>query len=95
MAHIHVTRDGEKIRLCDLTDQHLVSIIRYHRRRAAKGVEVRVGARLLTSDDIYADVDIVYGKRALDALDHDYYLEELRRRGLRLPEPADTVDPTK
>lgn len=48
---IWTTKDGQRIRICDMTDEHLLNAIRFFRRKGAayKEASVAVGYRVLSS----------------------------------------------
>lgn len=82
---IHTTKDGRQIPLQELGDRHLLNIIQRNRRLARNGLRVVSG--FMTgglAEDVDADVDVLYGRDALKALNHLAYITEARRRGLKL-----------
>ena len=77
--HIHTTRDGQQIPLRQLTDGHLLNILRYQHRKAEEGLVVGSG----WGGDMYADE--LYGEEVLQKLNHNLYVCEAFRRDLKLP----------
>ena len=75
---VHVTKDGEKIKLCKMTDSHLDATIRLFERRAKEGITVRTGGSC--AEDMFYDEDTLYGEDALEALEYDEYVKERDRR---------------
>jgi len=72
---VHTTKDGKKIRLCDMTDDHLSATIRLFERRAEEGVTVRMGGGCC-AEDIWYDEDTLYGDDALEQLGYADYVKE-------------------
>ena len=76
---IHTTKDGTKIKLCDMTDSHLAATIRLFERRAKEGVTVRMGGGSC-AEDMWYDEDTLYGDEALEELGYSDYIKERDRR---------------
>lgn len=76
---VHITRDGTKIKLCDMTDAHLAATIRLIERKANEGIVVRYGGGTC-ADDIWYDEEYLRGEDALKYMDHAKYIEERDRR---------------
>ena len=76
---VHVTKDGDKIKLKDLGDGHLGHILRLIKKRAQEGVKVRYGGGT-SPDDMWYDEDILTGEDALRKLHYYEYLAEFERR---------------
>ncbi len=74
---VHVTRDGQEIPINQLTDRHLLNILRYHHRVTDEamswGPPDRVPAALDPEEVI------------LSGMGHHYYVCESVRRGLQKP----------
>lgn len=79
MSHVHTTKDGEQIPLKKLTTTHLSYIIAHNKKRAKEGVDIICGS-VGFWDEPFADFHRVYGESALDALNHEEYEKELKRR---------------
>lgn len=71
-VRIHTTKDGTKIKLCDLTDSHLASTIRMLERKASEGITVRMGGGSCP--------DHIEGKIALEHMGYADYVKERDRR---------------
>jgi hypothetical protein len=76
----HVTRDGEIIPLRNLTDSHLVNIIKYIKRRAKEGICVVSACYGVDMMDMDFIEEVFHGQNALDIMNYDAYINELNRR---------------
>lgn len=79
VVKVHVTKDGEKIKLCKMTDSHLDATIRLFERRAKEGITVGTGGGSC-AEDMFYDEDTLYGEEALEVLEYDEYVKERDRR---------------
>mgnify|MGYP000350743523 CR=1 FL=1 len=75
----HTTKDGKKIKLCDLELSHLENIIKMIERKSIEGLRVAYGGGSC-ADDFYYDEDVLRGKKAKDNLNFEDYMNELIRR---------------
>jgi len=75
----HTTRDGRKIKLCDMSDEHLANTIQLIERRAKEGIIIRIGGGVDLTD-LWYDEYTLYGQEVLGALGHGSYIAEQRRR---------------
>ena len=84
MEYSHITRDGTRIPLGQLTDSHLMNIMRFLVRRSKDGVVIAFGDWCGAGDvdEIWFDEDVIYGKEALNYLNYNIYMDEAKRRGL-------------
>ena len=76
----HVTRDGEIIPLKDITNSHLINIIKYIERRAKEGVCVVSECYGVDMMDMDFNEEVFYGQNALKRMDYDAYVNELNKR---------------
>jgi len=76
---VHTTKDGTKIKLCDMTDDHLQSTISLFERRAKAGITIRMGGGSC-AEDMWYDEDTLYGDEALEQLGYADYVKERNRR---------------
>lgn len=78
----HVTKDGKTIPLRDITDSNLVNIIKYIEKRSREGFYVSMISCWNPADHDSMDYqeDYVKGGEALSILNHDTYVNELKRR---------------
>lgn len=76
----HVTRDGKIIPLKDITNSHLINIIKYIERRAKEGVCVVSECYGVDMMDMDFNEEVFCGQNALKRMDYDAYVNELKRR---------------
>lgn len=77
---VHITKDGKKIKLCDMTDSHLAATISLFERLAKEGVTVRIGGGGSCAEDMWYDEYTLYGEEALERLGYANYVKERDRR---------------
>lgn len=77
--HIHITKNGVKIPLNKMTDNHLINTIKMIRMRAKDGV--MIGSCFSGIADTI-DFDIIYGSEVKQLWDLKKYKKEAKRRGL-------------
>lgn len=78
----HVTRDGKIIPLKDITNSHLINIIKYIEKRSRDGFYVALTCcwNPADPDSMFYEEDYVNGDEALSILNYDAYVNELNRR---------------
>ena len=76
----HVTRDGKIIPLKNIGLNHLVNIIKYIERRAKEGVCVVSACYGVDMMDMDFNEEVFRGQNALDIMNYDAYVDELKRR---------------
>ena len=76
---VHTTKDGTKIKLCDMTDSHLAATIRLMERKAREGIVVIDGGGS-GPDDFWYDEDLLHGNDALEHMGYYDYVAERDRR---------------
>lgn len=81
-VHIHVTKDGQEIPVTKMTDSHLLNTIKYIERKAKEGMEVICGGSGSYAEDMWADVETLYGEDVFDRWDFEEYAKEAKRRKL-------------
>lgn len=79
--YIHKTKDGKKIPLNKMDNNHLRSTIRLHIKLSKKGITVRYGGGH-NSDTYWYDEEFIKGSEVLEYFNHNAYLDEANRRGL-------------
>lgn len=77
---IHVTRDGEKIPLEKLSDEHLSNILKCIENKADEGMIVGVGGLDPFDNEPWFDEEEIEGQEALSYLHYDDYRAEFKRR---------------
>lgn len=82
--YLHRTKEGDEIRLQDMSDSHLLNAIRFIERKAKSG-DVYIDVNNWTDfAGAFADVYYLDEKEALAHFNHHFYVEEARSRGLTL-----------
>jgi len=76
---IHVTRNGTKIKLCEMTNSHLAATIRLRERKAKEGIVVRYGDGSCL-EDIWYDEDHLFGDDVKEHMNYNDYVIELNSR---------------
>jgi len=80
---IHVTKEGKKIPVSEMTNSHLKNTIHYIHRRIKKGVSVSVYDGYDSDDFWHGEYDLT-DRQASHHLNLEGYLAEATRRGLRV-----------
>jgi len=75
----HKTKDGKKVKLCDLETSHLENIIKLIERKSIEGFTSRNGGGSC-AEDMWYDEDTYYGEDAKKELNFYDYMSELNRR---------------
>ena len=78
----HVTKEGQIIPLKDITNSHLIKIIKYIERRAKEGLCIVSGCHGVDMVDMDFDEEFFYGQDVLKRMNYDSYINELKRRKL-------------
>lgn len=78
---MHTTRSGQKIRIADMGNSHLINTIKYLQKAAERGVKTKNGGGQSENDFWYEEKTLT-GEQALKHLDFDAYVLEARKRGL-------------
>jgi hypothetical protein len=76
----HVTKDGRTVPLKDIGLNHLINIIKYIERRAKEGVRVVSACYGVDMMDMDFIEEVFHGQNALDIMNYDSYVNELKRR---------------
>ena len=83
--YLHKTRAGVGMRLQDMGEGHLLNTIRTIEERAKSGdVCIHVGGGYFDYDSAWCDTYYLDEEEALSHLKYHFYVEEARRRGLKL-----------
>lgn len=79
------TKSGKLISYKDLTNEHLVNILKFIKKRAKDGVEVVYSYGYDGDDDFMTgDVDVIYGKEVYKRFDYNGLKKEASKRKLSL-----------
>lgn len=81
MSMWHVTKDGERLLISDMEDDHLINTLRMFERWAEEGLVISLGGTDLYGDPCY-DEEVLKGEEALEFLDYSEYVAEATRRNL-------------
>ena len=80
--YVHTTQTGEEVPLSQLTDKHLLNIIKFIERSAKNGVEKFYALDYFGSDEMFLDCNVLYGEDVLKEMHYDEYIKEAERRRL-------------
>jgi hypothetical protein len=80
MSNWHTTKNGDRIKLSDLSDSHLDNIIKWIERMAKDGMTVGCGGGHGDIEEMWADFEDIEGDEVLDHLEHEKYVREKKRR---------------
>lgn len=75
---IHTTKDGVEIALIDMSNQHLLNVLKFIRKHATEGLLVQWGC--MDWDVVDYDEYLIFGEQVLQELNYYSYLEEFNRR---------------
>lgn len=75
----HTTKDGKKILIKDLKDNHLHNIIKWIEKKSRDGVLIEEVIGDL--DGFYYDRYFLYGDDVKEELNYGVYVNELKNRG--------------
>ena len=76
---IHTTKDGRKIKICEMTTNHLQNYIRLIELKAKNGFVVRSGGGTC-AEDMWMDEKTYYGNDVKRIFNYKDYKEELEKR---------------
>jgi hypothetical protein len=77
---MHYTKDGRVFPISEMSDQHLINTINYIKKKAVDGVAIMSGSYGCESEQMDADIDYVYGNKALKLLGLEHYVDEYNNR---------------
>lgn len=77
---MHKTKDGLVIPISEMSDQHLINTINYIKKRAVDGVAIMTGSYGCDAEQMDADVDYIYGDKAIKLLGLEHYVAEYNNR---------------
>lgn len=82
-VNYHTTRDGERVLISDMTDEHLKNTISLLRKKAKAGVKiVYTSGDLSDADSLYYDEYFIYGQKVLKHFNYKAYIKEAKKRKL-------------
>ena len=76
----HITKNGTKIKLSEMTDEHLKNTINLLQKQAEKGITVQTGDSGPSAEDYWYDEQCLKNEEAFEYLDGHKYVKEWNRR---------------
>lgn len=78
----HVTKDGKQMDIRDMSDDHLLNMIKLIKRKAKEGVVLAFGGGS-SPDDFYYEEEQYLGRDVKEMMRYKKYKKEAKRRGLK------------
>lgn len=80
MKYYHTTRDGTKIPLSEMETNHLINMINFIKKKAKSGVRIIEGSKGYSTDEMWYDETVLYGKKVKQYFCYKQYKKELKKR---------------
>jgi hypothetical protein len=78
----HIPKSGTKVKISEMSDQHLKNTINLIYKRAKSGMTIAVISGSPYNDDYFYDEEIIFGEDVFERMNFSEYYREALRRGL-------------
>jgi hypothetical protein len=75
----HTTKDGRKIKISEMTTDHLINQIKFIEKKAKEGITTRCGGGSC-AEDFWMDEEVYTGKEVKKFFNYKAYKAELKKR---------------
>jgi len=78
----HIPKSGKKVKISEMSNEHLKNIINLIYKRAKSGMTIVVMSGSPYNDDYFYDEEIIFGEDVFERMNFKEYYKEALKRGL-------------